>query len=62
MALSFIVKDCIAIIKSGTKIVNQVGPWETDQEAGAWAAAVCDKYNSEEYAGVTYPNELVDEA
>lgn len=62
MALSFTVKDGMAIIKSGTKIIDQVGAWETDQEAGAWAKAVCDKYNSAEYVDVKYPNELPDEA
>jgi hypothetical protein len=62
MALSFTVKDGLAILKNGTKIVDQVGPWETDQEAGAWAKAVCDKYNSEEYSDVKYPDELPNEA
>lgn len=62
MALSFTVKDGMAILMDGKKKIDEVGAWETDQEAGAWAAAVCDKYNSEEYAGVSYPNELPDEA
>jgi hypothetical protein len=62
MTLSFTVKDGIAILSDGKNEIDQVGPWETDQEAGAWATAVCDKYNSEEYAEVSYPNELPDEA
>lgn len=41
----------------GTKI-DTVGPWETKAEADAWGTAVCAKYNSAEYAGVDYPNEL----
>jgi hypothetical protein len=42
---------------NGAKI-DTVGPWETKAEADAWGSAVCDKYNSAEYAGVEYPNEL----
>jgi hypothetical protein len=45
------------ILKDGTK-VDTVGPWETQGEADAWGSAVCDKYNSAEYAGVDYPGEL----
>jgi hypothetical protein len=58
MTLLFTVKDGLAILSDGTETIDQVGPWETDQEAGAWATAICDKYNSEEYANVQYPNEL----
>jgi len=62
MALSFIVKDGIAILSDGKNEIDQVGPWETDQEAGAWATAICNKYNSEQYAEINYPNQLPNEA
>lgn len=39
-------------------VVDTVGPWETQSEADAWGRAVVDKYNSAEYAGVDYPNEI----
>jgi hypothetical protein len=57
MALSYTVKDGTAILKDGTKKIDEVGSWLTDEEAEAWASAVCDKYNSAEYAGYSYPEE-----
>jgi hypothetical protein len=44
----------------GTKI-DTVGPWETKAEAEVWGSAVCDKYNSPEYAECPYPNSLLEE-
>jgi hypothetical protein len=58
MTLSFTVKDGMAIIKSGTKVIDEVGAWVTDAEAEAWAVAICEKYNSLDYADVEYPNDL----
>ena len=60
MTLSYEIKDGFAIIKKGSKKIDTVGAWVTDAEADAWASAVCDKYNSAEYAGVDYPNDLLE--
>jgi hypothetical protein len=58
MTLTYVVENAKAILSEDGTEVNTVGPWETDAEAEAWGAAVCEKYNSAEYAGVQYPNEL----
>ena len=59
MALSFTVKDNKTIVKNGTKIIDEVGPWETEAEAEAWGLVICEKYNAPEYADVEYPNDLL---
>ena len=49
--------NAVEILKDGT-IVDTVGPWDAPAGAAYWANAVCDKYNSAEYANVVYPNDL----
>ena len=59
MALSYsVTEDNVVIIKSGTKKIDEVGAWDSAEGADAWGAAVCEKYNSPEYAGVKYPDQL----
>lgn len=45
-------------------VVNEVGPWADLNGADAWGQAICDKYNSPEYAETDpptlYPNRLPD--
>ncbi len=60
MAYTFTVKDNKTIVKNGSKIIDTVGAWETEAEAEAWGLAICEKYNSAEYADVEYPNDLFD--
>lgn len=58
MTLSYAVtKDFKVTIKSGSKVIDEVGPWDSVEGAELWGAAVCEKYNSADYAGVDYPNE-----
>lgn len=58
MALNYTVtEDLIVILKNGTKKVNEVGPWDSAEGAELWGTAICEKYNSEEYKGINYPNE-----
>jgi hypothetical protein len=45
------------ILKDKVK-VDTVGPWDSAEGAQLWGEAVCAKYNSAEYAGVNYPNDL----
>ena len=61
MTLTYTVQDGKAILSKDGAELDTVGPWETDAEAQAWAVAVCEKYNSAEYATVDYPNELPEE-
>jgi hypothetical protein len=61
MTLTYTVENGKAILSKDGAELDTVGPWETDPEAEAWASAVCDKYNSAEYAAVDYPNELPEE-
>ena len=49
--------NAVEVLKDGVK-VDTVGPWDGPEGAAYWAAAVCDKYNSLEYAGIDYPNDL----
>lgn len=59
MALSYTVsEDFKVILKSGSKKIDEVGAFDSEDGAHLWGQAVCDKYNSEAYAGVNYPNEL----
>jgi len=59
MALSYsVTEDYKVIIKSGSETIDTVGPWDSAEGAQIWGEAVCDKYNSAEYAGVDYPNDL----
>jgi hypothetical protein len=44
------------VLKDGIK-VDTVGPWDSADGAQIWGAAVCEKYNSEEYSGIDYPND-----
>lgn len=63
MALNYLVTDdWKVIIKDGTKKIDEVGPWDSAEGADLWGAAVCEKYNSDAYKGIKYPNELADEA
>jgi hypothetical protein len=61
MTLTYTVQDGKAILSKDGAEVDTVGPWATDGEAQTWATAVCNKYNSAEYAEVDYPNELPEE-
>jgi len=62
MALSYTVTDDYKVIlKSGNETIDTVGPWDSAEGAQIWGEAVCDKYNSAEYAGVDYPNSLPEE-
>ncbi len=45
------------VLKDGVK-VDTVGPWDSAEGAQIWGESVCNKYNSAEYAGVDYPNDL----
>jgi hypothetical protein len=59
MALNYtITDDYKVVIKSGNKKIDEVGAFDSAEGAELWASAVCDKYNTPEYADVTYPNEL----
>jgi hypothetical protein len=44
------------VLKDGVK-VDTVGPFDSADGANIWGAAVCEKYNSPEYAEVEYPGE-----
>ena len=58
MALSYTVTDDYKVIlKSGTKKIDEVGPFDSAEGAEIWGKAVCEKYNSAEYAGIDYPND-----
>lgn len=58
MALSYsVTEDYKVIVKSGSEIIDTVGPWDSAEGAQLWGAAVCEKYNSEEYSGIDYPND-----
>jgi hypothetical protein len=59
MALNYsVTDDWKVIIKDGTKKIDEVGAFDSAEGANIWGTAVCEKYNSPEYAGVDYPNEL----
>lgn len=59
MALTYSVTDDFKVIlKSGTKKIDEVGAFDSAEGANLWGQAIVDKYNSPEYAKVTYPNEL----
>lgn len=59
MALNYsVTEDLKVIIKDGTKKIDEVGAFDSAEGAEIWGAAVCEKYNSPEYADVKYPNEL----
>lgn len=45
------------VILDGT-VVDTVGPWGDAEGPTIWGAAVCDKYNSAEYADTPYPQQL----
>ena len=58
MALSYsVTDDWKVIIKDGTKKIDEVGAFDSAEGAEIWGAAVCEKYNSPQYADVKYPNE-----
>lgn len=50
--------DNIVEILKDDVVVDNVGPWDSSEGADAWGAAVCEKYNSKDYAGIDYPNEI----
>lgn len=59
MALNYsVTEDFKVIIKDGTKKIDEVGAFDSAEGAEIWGAAVCEKYNSQEYAAVKYPNEI----
>ncbi len=59
MAISYTVTDDFkVIIKSGTKKIDEVGAFDSEEGAHIRGAAVCEKYNAPEYAEVEYPNSL----
>lgn len=58
MTLTYTVTDKnLVILKSGTKKIDEVGPFDSAKGADLWGSAVCDKYNSPDYANIEYPNE-----
>jgi hypothetical protein len=62
MALNYsVTEDFKVIIKDGAKKVDEVGPWDSAEGAEIWGAAICEKYNSPEYAAVKYPDSLPEE-
>lgn len=59
MTLNYsVTEDFKVIVKDGTKKIDEVGAFDSAEGADQWAAAVCEKYNSPEYAAVKYPNEI----
>jgi hypothetical protein len=59
MTLNYLVTDDFkVIIKNGTKKIDEVGAFDSAESAELWGSQVCAKYNSTEYAGVEYPNQL----
>jgi hypothetical protein len=59
MALSYTITDDFKVIlKSGNKKIDEVGAFDSEESANYWGSAVCEKYNSPEYADVDYPNDL----
>ena len=59
MALNYTITDDFKVIlKKGSKKVDEVGAFDSAESAEIWASAVCDKYNSAEYADIEYPNQL----
>ena len=59
MALSYTVTDDFkVIVKSDNKKIDEVGAFDSEEGAHIWGTAVCEKYNSPEYAEVEYPNDL----
>lgn len=59
MTFSYAVTDDFKVIlKSGNKKIDEVGAFDSEEGAHIWGAAVCEKYNSPEYAEVEYPNDL----
>jgi hypothetical protein len=61
MTLSYTVTDDFkVIIKSGTKKIDEVGAFESEESANYWGTNVCAKYNAPEYKDIEYPNQLPD--
>lgn len=54
--------DFKVIVKTGTKKIDEVGPFDSAEGADAWAIALCAKYNSPEYSAITYPNQITEQA
>lgn len=50
------IDNACEVLKDGVK-VDTVGPFDSADGANIWGAAVCEKYNSLEYAEVEYPGE-----
>jgi hypothetical protein len=62
MALNYsVTEDFKVIVKDNAKKIDEVGAFDSAEGADQWGAAVCEKYNSPEYAGVKYPNDLPEE-
>jgi hypothetical protein len=63
MTLTYTVtEDFKVILKSGTKKIDEVGAFESEESANYWGTNVCEKYNAAEYANVKYPDQLPNEA
>ena len=59
MTLSYTVTDDFKVIlKSGTKKIDEVGAFDSEESANYWGTSVCEKYNSPEYVDIEYPNNL----
>jgi hypothetical protein len=59
MTLNYSVTDDFKVIlKDGTKKIDEVGAFDSAESAKFWGTAVCEKYNSTEYADVKYPDQL----
>ena len=59
MALNYsVTDDWKVIVKDGTKKIDEVGAFDSADGANYWGTAVCEKYNSPEYADTKYPDEL----
>jgi hypothetical protein len=57
MALNYsVTDDWKVIVKDGTKKIDEVGAFDSAEGANIWGMAVCEKYNSPEYADVKYPD------
>lgn len=59
MTLNYTITDDFKVIlKKDNNQIDEVGPFDSAEGAELWGSAVCDKYNSTEYADVEYPNDL----
>ena len=58
MTLTYkVTKDYEVEVLDGGKKVDLVGPFDSAEGAELWGSAVCEKYNSADFADVKYPEE-----